>query len=517
MEVETAEIDDASINQKHENASTKIEDEMIRDKPEESRETSFRSTNWRWLALMFASFISFGSYYWYDYPNALSDALKNKITHEAEAESGSRYIQLYSAYSYPNIIIPLIGGVLIDQIGVYPWMILFSILTIIGQGIFTVAGYMGTDDLKDDKPFVVSFIGRTIYGMGGECLWIWQSTLISKWFAGKELSFALGTILSISWFGNTITNYIAPPVAAHVSLGFSLMIGLFTCVGSLIFAIFFILFDRYADRVDSRRGIQQRQLLSERFQCKDLNRFDTSYWLILSNWIFAYSGLLFYNISNDFFVVRYGFTQIEAGRLGSDAYLVWVFLAPVFGVLSDRIGLRVTFAFLSTVFLSLWQFMFIWIPASAEEDKSYWGLLPITLMGVTSSIYASVVYPMIPMVVKQEMLGSAYGICSSIMNTLWAFGPFLVGFITYPSAKENTYYYVNLFLGLFSSIGIVFTIILYFYDKWNLNGILQKSADEIENELRAQPKILFEKPWYETFEKENVEFCKKQIISYEKI
>ena len=365
----------------------------------ESELKSFRSSNWRWLALMFASFISFGSYYWYDYPNALSDTLKQQVTHEVGAESGSRYIQLYSAYSYPNIVIPLIGGVLIDQIGVYPCMVLFSILTITGQGVFTIAGYMGTSDQSNDNPFIMSVIGRIIYGMGGECLWIWQSTIISKWFAGKELSFALGTILSISWFGNTITNYIAPPAAANVSLGFSLMIGFFTWIGSLIFTIFFIIFDKYADRVNSRRGIQQRQLTSERFECKDLNRFDTSYWIILWNWLFAYSGLLFYNISNDYFVVRYGFTQIEAGRLGSDAYLICLFLAPLFGVLSDRIGHRVSFTFLSTFFLTIWQFLFIWIPSSTEDDKSYWGLLPITLMGVTSSIYASVVYPMIPLVV----------------------------------------------------------------------------------------------------------------------
>ena len=44
------------------------------------REKSLRASSFRWIALFLASFISFGSYFCYDYPNALSDLIKLKMT-----------------------------------------------------------------------------------------------------------------------------------------------------------------------------------------------------------------------------------------------------------------------------------------------------------------------------------------------------------------------------------------------------------------------------------------------------
>lgn len=115
----------------------------------------------------------------------------------------------------------------------------------------------------------------------------------------------------------------------------------------------FIIFDIKVDAIDSSRGIQAEKRTSEQFQWSDLKKLNFVFWLIVVNCIFTYSGLLFYNISNDFFMTRYGFTQVEAGRLGSDAFIVCIFLAPVFGVISDKIGRRVSFALISTCMLTL--------------------------------------------------------------------------------------------------------------------------------------------------------------------
>ena len=62
---------------------------------------------WKVLPLLTNSYFSF------DNVNSLSDQIMDKLTNE----SSSKYNLLYSVYSYPNIILPLFGGVMIDKLG----------------------------------------------------------------------------------------------------------------------------------------------------------------------------------------------------------------------------------------------------------------------------------------------------------------------------------------------------------------------------------------------------------------
>lgn len=98
-------------------------------------------------------------------PNALSIKLKQKITHDEDNEV--RYNQLYSVYAYPNIIMSLLGGVLVDKFGLNKIMICFSICNLLGQVIFSVSGWIGTDNKDDNLPFIVALIGRLLNGIGG--------------------------------------------------------------------------------------------------------------------------------------------------------------------------------------------------------------------------------------------------------------------------------------------------------------------------------------------------------------
>ena len=62
--------------------------------------------------------MSFGNYFWYDCPNVVSEQIKHQITHEGEDSDGMRYNQLYAVVSYPNFILPLVGGILADKFGI---------------------------------------------------------------------------------------------------------------------------------------------------------------------------------------------------------------------------------------------------------------------------------------------------------------------------------------------------------------------------------------------------------------
>ena len=55
--------------------------------------------------------------------------------------------------------------------------------------------------------------GRVIFGLGGECMTVSQSCIVSQWFKGKELAFAFGVNLSISRLGSVINGIVEPRIA----------------------------------------------------------------------------------------------------------------------------------------------------------------------------------------------------------------------------------------------------------------------------------------------------------------
>lgn len=163
----------------------------------------------------------------------LSSQLKAYVTHDDET-SDVRYNQLYAVYSYPNIILPLVGGVLIDKIGLNFSIILFDSLQLLGQGIFTIAGYMGTENKDNNWPFIIAITGRLFLGLGGESLTVCQSTVLSRWFMGKELASANGFVISINCLVGVAATYSMPPLAEETSLAAALTVGFVFCVISFV-------------------------------------------------------------------------------------------------------------------------------------------------------------------------------------------------------------------------------------------------------------------------------------------
>ena len=147
---------------------------------EHDGEVSYRLTNKRWLALFFACSILIGSYYCYDNPQALQNYLQSGDLDL----SSTQYNLLYSVYSMPNIVLPLFGGFLIDKIGVRIGIFVFSLVLVVGQFVFLLGG--------STELFWLMLLGRVVFGLGGECLCVAQSTVVSSWFGEKELAFALG-------------------------------------------------------------------------------------------------------------------------------------------------------------------------------------------------------------------------------------------------------------------------------------------------------------------------------------
>lgn len=99
-----------------------------------------------------------GSYYIYDNPGALSVQIERDMN-----VTNTDYTTLYSMYSWPNVILGLFGGYLIDRVvGVRLGTLLFSLFICLGQLILAFGAYVNR--------FWIMQLGRFVFGLGGENL-----------------------------------------------------------------------------------------------------------------------------------------------------------------------------------------------------------------------------------------------------------------------------------------------------------------------------------------------------------
>src|SRR5258708_14010222 len=85
---------------------------------------------YRWLVLIFVSLAMFGSYYVYDALSPLADVLKQQLGF-TDLDIGF----LQAIYSFPNIFTVLVGGFVIDRIGLRKSLMIFAVLSFVGPAI----------------------------------------------------------------------------------------------------------------------------------------------------------------------------------------------------------------------------------------------------------------------------------------------------------------------------------------------------------------------------------------------
>src|SRR5512141_3501801 len=90
---------------------------------------------YRWMVLVLISLAMFGNYYIYDSISPLADVLKEQL-----GFSDSNIGLLNAIYSIPNVFMVLIGGMIIDRIGVKISTAMFAVLCLVGAAVTVSSG-----------------------------------------------------------------------------------------------------------------------------------------------------------------------------------------------------------------------------------------------------------------------------------------------------------------------------------------------------------------------------------------
>jgi len=344
---------------------------------------------YRWMVLIFLSLTMFGSYYVYDALSPLADVLKQQL-----GFSDSNIGLLQAIYSFPNIFTVLIGGVMIDRLGLRKSLMIFGVLCVIGPAIT-----MATPHLW------LMALGRLVFGMGAESLNVAVTTALAKWFKGKELGFANGLNITLSrlgsfvalnsptWARSAYANWRMPFL---IAFGFAVL----CVVGAIVYWVL---------EVKAEEKYRLGEVSTDKVVFHDLFKFSMSYWLIVALCVTFYSAIFpFQTFAVKFFIEAHSTSREFGGFLSSMLMLFGMIATPLFGLMVDRVGKRALFMMFGSLLLIPVYLMMAYTRVSLY--------VPMARMGVAFSLIPAVMWPSVAYIVEQAKLGTAYGLMTMIQN-----------------------------------------------------------------------------------------------------
>ncbi|XP_005106021.1 major facilitator superfamily domain-containing protein 1 [Aplysia californica] len=422
--------------------------------------------------LIFICFLSFGSYFCYDNPAALQDTMIRDL----DIDEG-QFMAFYSFYSWPNVVLCMFGGYLIDRLfGVRLGSIIFSLFVTVGQVIFALGSLFNLYGLM--------CFGRFVFGIGGESLAVAQNTFAVKWFQGKELNMVFGLQLSFSRVGSTVNMNVMQPlynlidehIHGYKCLGIALFIGAGTCIFSLLIAFTLAFFDKRADRILKRQAISSEEMIKFR----DILTFPMPTWLISVICVAYYVAVFpFIGLGLVFFEMKFGLNPTSANAVNSLVYIISAGASPFFGFLIDRIGKNVFWVIIGIV-ITLGCHMML----AFTFMNPY---IPMVIMGLSYSILASALWPMVALIIPAHQLGTAYGIMQAIQNLGLAVISLTAGIIV----DKSGYLILEVFFMAWLCLALIAAVLLYLVDaarggKLNYSSKKRNALKELEDEEKLK-------------------------------
>ncbi len=428
----------------------------------------------RWIVLIFISLAMFGNYYIYDSISPLADVLKAQL-HFTDKNIGL----LQGIYSIPNIFMVLIGGIIIDRIGTKKAALIFGALVFTGAVVTTLKGNI-----------VVMATGRLIFGLGAESMIVAITTVLARWFKGKELSFAFGLNLTIARMGSFLALN-SPTWGKNLFVYWQkpLMVGVVAGLIAIVTLLIYYFLDIYSEK----RYALQKEGNQDKVVLKELMGFGKSFWYITLLCITFYSAMFpFQTFAVKFFkdVHLAGLPDDVArgmgGFLSSLLTLSAMILTPLFGLMADKIGKRsLLMMFGSLLIIPVYLIMAyvkrqVSLPpdvvsffCSSPDGTGFFGwisyvgkmivtlfqyypniAIPMMMMGIAFSLIPAIMWPSVALIVDHSKLGTAYGLMTMIQNIGLAGFNLLVGAandVSNASSANPGGYHLGMWI--FSSLG----------------------------------------------------------------
>ncbi len=439
----------------------------------ESKSTTMRdSAILRWTALILLSSTMFFAYMFIDVLAPLSTLLETQLNWSPETfgtVAGSEYfLNVFALFL-------IFAGVILDKIGVRYSALLSAFLMVLGASIklYGVSdvfanGGIGYDFFSSFLPDFpasakVACIGFAIFGCGVEMAGVTVSKGIVKWFQGKELALAMGLEMAIARLGVFAVFRLSPIWAEAGGVSQSVGIGaLLLLIGFLSFSIYFF-FDRKLEKQD--KDLADADSSEEEFKISDLKFIfgSKTFWMVAGLCVLFYSAIFpFQKFATGMLESRLNLPAAEASSLFSYFPIGAMILTPILGWFLDNKGKGATMLILGSLLVIVCHLIFALTPDTIFNKPIAFGA--IILLGVSFSLVPAALWPSLPKLVDNNVLGSAYSVTFWIQNIGLMFVPMIIGWalkVSNPgvaemiAAGEPAKYSYTVPMLIFASLGVV--------------------------------------------------------------
>jgi MFS family permease len=376
----------------------------------------------RWLVLLSCSVAMFGNYYVFDALYPVTPFLEGQL-----GFTGEQIGLLDSSYNIAALLTLVAGGVLIDRLGTARSALLFAAVGALGS-----IGIAVLPAIFPGSPAIAMIAGRFVLGVGSELFIVAATTVVGRWFKGKEISFALAIQLLVARFGSLAADQSPnfgkalftswqPPLLVAAGLG----------VTWLVFAAVYAGLERAAARRFGMKGAGA----TDKLVLADLVRFEPAYWWVVGLCVAFYATIFpFRTFANLFLIDYHGMTNDAAGSLKSVLPLLSMIGMPLFGLLADRVGKRaLMMAAGSALLVPPFLLMLYWHTGATLPEirlpllgtvlasgTSVELVVSMAMMGLAFALVPAVLWPAVTYLVPEQRLGSAYALMTFCQQVGWA-------------------------------------------------------------------------------------------------
>lgn len=355
-----------------------------------------RRRTYRFIILGFLFIAYICVFFTVELPSGLQTILMDVMDINAK-----QYNVLFSIFSWPDIVLSMCGGIVMDRIiGLRTGIVLVAAVALAGEIIFALGGFLNS--------FPVVLVGRVVFGCG---IGIYKNALfvfVALWFKGKEINFVTATSVCFARTGTSL-GLLVPEMfydslyAFHVSnsfrVGVSFCLGVSALAIGLICCIIIAILDKRGAKILHRQSSE-----NVRLKMTDLKDFSASFWLASLPQALFYSVLYSYAANGQFFVVsKFGLGRSMANIANSLIFIAPIVVTPAFGLLLDLCGYNILWGILGG---------FIAIIAHVLYAGSGQGTFIPYIGGITYSLSYTVlvtaIYPMPVFIVQSHQLATAY-------------------------------------------------------------------------------------------------------------
>ncbi len=394
----------------------------------------------RWTVLVLVASMMFFAYMFVDILSPLASLLNDTLGWDQG---------VFGTYAAGEFLLNVFGfliiaGIILDKMGVRFTGLLSASLMVIGAAIkfwgISWADANTVEWLNSWWPSMpgsakLAMFGFMIFGCGCEMAGTTVSKILAKWFKGKEMALAMGLEMAIARLGVFGAMWLSPMISQQFAVdGVNsvtaplLFASALLVIGLLNFFVFTIMDKSFDSQLVAIGEATLEKDPEDEFHVSDLKQILTSkmFWIIALLCVLYYSAIFpFQRFATNFLEETLAISNAEAAGLFKWFPILAMVLTPFLGAFIDYKGKGASMMLLGAVIMIACHSVFAFVlPLYPSKTLA---LATILVLGVSFSLVPASMWPSVPKIIDEKVLGSAYCLIFWVQNIGLCLVPLLIG------------------------------------------------------------------------------------------